>query len=129
MCRRRNCLRRGPRSCHWRYEEMRILAFAGGYFQPNADDWAVLNELDREHPLVLIGGYHRPPLNAGDLICRNPECRFFNRRVWVEQIASIPAVPINGVTDFWFEYDSIDFEFYFWLCENCGTIISLNVAS
>jgi hypothetical protein len=80
-----------------RYEEARILAFAGGYFQPNADDRAILDDLNREHPLVLLGGHARLPVNAGDVICRNLACRSFNRRVWVDVIASIPPVPINGV--------------------------------
>ena len=97
-------------------------------FSRALEDMAVLKELDREHPLILIGGYWRPPMNAGDLICRNPECGFFNRRVWADQIASIPPVPVNGVTDFWFEYDGASVEFYFWLCRYCGTVISSNVA-
>jgi hypothetical protein len=112
-----------------RYEEARILEFAGGYFQPNDDDSAILKELERDHALILIGGHRRPPVNAGDVICRNPKCQFLGRRVWVDQIASIPPVPVNGVTDFWFEYNSADVEFYFWLCRYCGTIISFNVAS
>lgn len=74
------------------YEEARVLAFAGAYFQPNADDRAILNALTREHPLVLIGGGRRLPLNAGDVICRNPECEFFNRRVWFDVIAAIPPI-------------------------------------
>jgi hypothetical protein len=112
-----------------RYEEARMLDFVGGYFQPNSDDRAILNQLEREHPVILIGGQRRPPENAGDLICRNPDCKFFDRRVWVDQIASIPPVPVNGAKDFWFEYDSADVTFYFWLCWYCGTIISFNVAS
>lgn len=111
------------------YEEARILAFAGGYFQPNADDWATLNGLTREHPLVLIGGCHRLPLNAGDVICKNPDCKFFDRRVWFDVIAAIPPVPINGVDDFWYEYQGGGVDFYFGFCNYCHTIIGFNVAS
>lgn len=110
------------------YEEARILAFAGGYFQPNADDGAILNALNREHPLVLIGGHRRLPRNAGDVICRNPECAFFTRRVWFDVIAVIPPVPINGADDFWHEYQGGHLDFYFGLCHHCHTIIAFNVA-
>jgi hypothetical protein len=112
-----------------RYEEARILAFAGGYFQPNTDDRAILSELEREHPVILIGGNRRLPVNAGDVICRNPECQFFNRRVWFDVIASIPPVPVNGTEDFWHEYEGARMEFYFGLCSYCKTVISFNVAS
>ena len=79
-----------------RYEEARILEFAGGYFQLNAEDRGILDELNREHPLILIGGNRRLPVNAGDVICRNPECEFYNAGVWVDIIATIPPVPVNG---------------------------------
>jgi hypothetical protein len=111
-----------------RYEEARILAFADGYFQPNAEDRQILNELTREHPLILIGGHRRLPLNAGDVICRNPECEFFGRRVWVDMIAAVPPVPVNGTDDFWYEYQGGEVEFYFCLCCYCHTIIAFNVA-
>lgn len=113
-----------------RYEEARILlAFAGGYIQPNAEDMGVLNELQREHPAILVGGRQRLPLNAADVICRNPQCKFFERRVWVDVIAGIPPVPVNGADDFWYEYQSGDLDFYFCICTYCGTIIAFNVAT
>lgn len=111
------------------YEEARILAFAGGFFQPNADDWKILNELNREHPVILIGGHRRLPVNAEDVICRNPECEFFNQRVWIDVIGEIPPVPIQGKDDFWYEYQGGDVEFWFVLCRYCRTIITFNVAS
>lgn len=110
------------------YEEARILAFDSGYFQPNAADRAILEELSREHPLILIGGDDRLPVNAGDVICRNPACEFFNGRVWVDVLASIPPVPINGASEFWYEYEGAFVDFYFCLCRYCRTIIAFNVA-
>jgi hypothetical protein len=112
-----------------RYEEARILEFVGGYFQPNANDSAILRELEHDHPIILIGGYRRLPVNAGDVICRNLECQFFNRRLWLDVVASIPPVPINGADDFWYEYKGANMELYFGLCRYCKTIIAFNVAS
>jgi hypothetical protein len=111
------------------YEEARILAFAGGFFQPNAEDAGLLTELQREHPVILIGGRQRLPMNAPDVICRNAGCKFIQRRVWVEVIAAIPPVPVNGADDFWDEYRGADMNFYFCLCGYCGTIIAFNVCS
>ncbi len=79
--------------------------------------------------MILIGGCDQLPVNAGDVICRNPECKFFNRRVWLDLVASIPPVPINGAEDFWYEYEGGDMEFYFGLCRYCKTVIAFNVAS
>lgn len=112
-----------------RYEEARILFFHRTYFQPSAEDSAILHELWREHPLIHVGGYTQPPVNAGDLFCRNPECEYFDRRVWVEIIASIPPVPVNGTDEFWYEYQGGDMEFFFALCVYCGTVMAFNVAS
>jgi hypothetical protein len=111
-----------------RYEEARIISFAGGHFQPNAEDWSILDDLNREHDLILIGGRRRLPVNAGDVICRNPECEFFERRVWVDVIASVPPVAVNGTDEFWHEYQGGDVEFYFCLCRYCTTLIAFNVA-
>jgi hypothetical protein len=111
-----------------RYEEARILAFAGGYFQPDAADQVILDNLDRGHPLILIGGHRRLPVNAGDVVCRNPDCEFYSRRVGVNIIASIPPVPVDGADDFWHEYQGGDVDFYFCLCRYCRTIIAFNVA-
>lgn len=110
------------------YEEARALAFAGGYFQPNVEDRAILTELEREHPLILIGGQRRLPVNAGDIFCKNRKCEFYDRRVWVDVVAAIPPVPINGVEDFWYEYKGGHMAFYFAICHYCRTIIAFNVA-
>ncbi len=111
-----------------RYEEARIISFAGGHFQPSAEDRAILDELNREHDLILIGGGRRLPVNAGDVICRNRKCQFFERRVWFEVIASVPPVPVRGSDEFWHEYQGGQVEFYFGLCRYCGTVIAFNVA-
>jgi hypothetical protein len=110
------------------YEEARIISFSGGYFRPNDDDGRILEELARDHPLVQVGGYRRLPVNAGDVICHNPQCELFSQRVWVTVIASIPPVPVNGSDAFWHEYQGGDVEFYFCLCHDCATVIAFNVA-
>jgi hypothetical protein len=112
-----------------RYEEARILSFAGGYFQPNAEDRALLDELNREHDLILLGGRRQLPVNAGDVICRNRGCEFFGRRVWLDVIASLPPVPVRGSDAFWHEYQGCHVEFYFGLCRYCRTVIAFNVAA
>lgn len=109
-------------------EEARILALAGGDSQPNATDLAILQELSREHELILIGGGERLPVNAGGVICRNPACDFLNRSVRVYVIAGIPPVPINGESEFWDEFQGAYMEFYFAFCPCCHTIIAFNVA-
>jgi hypothetical protein len=113
-----------------RYEEARILAFgdADPYFQPDKADLAILEELEREHPLILIGGDRRLPVNAGGVVCRNPDCEFYSRHLLVDIIASIPPVPVNGADDFWYEYRGGHVDFYFCLCRYCHTIIAFNVA-
>jgi hypothetical protein len=110
------------------YEEARILAFAGGYFQPNAADRAILEGLSREHALILIGGSDRLPVNAGDVICRNRQCKFCDQHVSVDVLAKIPPIPINGESDFWHEFEGACMEFYFALCPHCRTVIAFNVA-
>ncbi|OAI50651.1 hypothetical protein AYO44_17595 [Planctomycetaceae bacterium SCGC AG-212-F19] len=111
------------------YEEALILAFKSYYFRPNGNDLAILNELNREHPIISIGGLPRLPVNAGDVFCNNCDCEFFKRRVRVEVIAAIPPVPVNGVDDYWHEYQGGDVAFYFVCCCYCRTIIAFNVAS
>jgi hypothetical protein len=111
-----------------RYEEARIISFAGGHFQPNSEDRAVLDELNREHDVILIGGRRRLPVNAGDVICRNRRCEFFKRRVRLDAIASVPPVPVRASDEFWHEYRGGHLEFYFGLCGYCGTVIAFNVA-
>ena len=111
-----------------RYEEARIVSFAGGYFQPNPEDRAILEGLTREHDLILIGGRRRLPETAGDVICRNHGCEFFERRVRLEVIASVPPVPVRGSDDFWHEYQGGHVAFYFGLCHYCRTVIAFNVA-
>ena len=111
------------------YEQARILAFAGGYFQPDEKDRNILRDLTRHHPLILVGGYRRLPVNAGDPACRNPGCESFGRRVRVTVIASVPPVPVNGSDEFWHEYQGGDVKFYFCLCNHCATVIAFNVSS
>jgi hypothetical protein len=109
-------------------EEARILGFAGGYFQPNEADAALLAELNRPHPLVRIGGYRRLPQNAGDVICRNQNCEFFNRRVRLDVLATIPPIPVDGDDRFWHEFQGAHMEFYFCSCKYCKTVIAFNVS-
>jgi hypothetical protein len=110
------------------YEEARAVDFRGGYFEPNADDAAILNRLNHEHPMISIGGYRRLPANAGDVLCQNRECEFFGRRVWTKTIASVPPVPVNGSDEFWYEYQGGYLEFCFCLCHYCNSVIAFNVA-
>lgn len=110
-----------------RSEEATALAFDGS-FKPNGEDRAILAELNREHPLILIGGGGGLPVNAGDVICRNRACGSFSRRVGVDVIARIPPVPVNGATEFWHEYEGGHLEFLFALCRDCRTVIAFNVA-
>jgi len=111
-----------------KYEEARIISFAGGHFQPNAKDRAILHDLNREHSLILIGGRRRLPVNAGDIICKNRGCEFFDRRVRLDVVASLPPVPVRGSDDFWHEYQGADVHFYFGLCYYCRTMIAFNVS-
>ena len=76
-----------------------------------------------------FGGYRRLPVNAGNVLCKNPKCEYFNRPTGVDVIAAIPPVPVNGIQDFWHGYKGSDLEFYFVLCQYCRTIIVFNVAS
>jgi hypothetical protein len=110
------------------YEEARAIEFAGGYFQPNDADRALLAGLNTPHPMIRIGGFRSLPRNAGAVICRNRECRLFGREIYLQLIASIPPVPVGGTDDFWHEYQGGDVEFCFGLCPSCGTIIGFNVA-
>ena len=82
------------------YAEARIIGFrkASGFFQPNRADMAVLNRLDREHEMVELGGDWPLHPNAGDVICRNPACDGFNRRVSFQTIARIPPVAVTDTT-------------------------------
>jgi hypothetical protein len=48
-----------------RYEGARILAFAGGYFQLNAEDRAILDELNREHRSLA----HSPTTGQDHFLC------------------------------------------------------------
>jgi hypothetical protein len=66
----------------------------------------------------------------GDMLCQNPACEFFGRPVWVQVIAAIPPIPVNGVDDFWHEHKgALDMDFYFVLCHYCKTIIAFNVCT
>jgi hypothetical protein len=110
------------------YEEARILAFAGGFFQPSKADVEILDRLDCNN-LILIGGGQQYIPNAGDVICGNKGYKFFNRRVRFDVIAAIPPIPISGSEAFWHEFQGADCTFYFGLCRYCGTVIAFNVAS
>jgi hypothetical protein len=111
------------------YEEARIRAFVGnGYFQSNTDDRTILERLDYNN-LVDVGGHHRILQGDKDIVCKNPSCKFFNRRVWHDRIAMIPCgLPVRGESDFWYEYDG-GADILFFLCRYCGTVIAFNKAS
>jgi hypothetical protein len=112
------------------YEEARILGFmaADSYFKPNPEDMAILSRFDRDR-LVPIGGLQILVRNAQDVICRNKDCRFLNRRVYFEVIAAIPPLPVNGSDDFWHEFQRGDVYFCFGFCRYCGTVIAFNRSS
>ncbi len=111
------------------YEESRIVGFrkVDGYFQPNAADSAILDHLDYNN-FVAIGGIQELHANAGDIICRNPLCGFYNRRVYFEIVAVIPPIKVNGSHDFWYQWQGVD-EFIFGFCRYCGTVLAFNCAS
>jgi hypothetical protein len=117
------------RSIPLKYEEARILTFmtVDGYFQPSNKDGAVLDRLGRQN-LISLGG-RLPIPNAGDVICRNDRCEFFNRRVYFRVVATVPPIPVNGSDEFWHEFQGGAVTFCFGLCQYCGTVIAFNVAS
>lgn len=110
-----------------KYEEARILGFmaADGYFQPDDKDMAILEDLG---DLIAIGGTQHLGPNAGDIICKNPQCEFFNRRVYIDVVATFPPMSINGSEDFWHEFQGGAVLFCFCLCRSCGTVIAFNIA-
>ncbi len=111
------------------YEEARILGFmtADNYFKPNHEDLEILKRIDRNH-LITIGGWQIGVRHAQDVVCRNNGCKRFGRRVTFEALAAIPPVPINGIDDFWHQYQGGHMEFCFGLCGTCGTVIAFNRA-
>jgi hypothetical protein len=112
------------------YEEARILAFAGGCYQSNAEDSVILGRVDYNN-FTSIGGRprrHRHPNRPARPICRNPECKWFNRGALTDSIAIIPTIPVNGSNEFWYEYRGGP-DFHFDLCWGCGTVIAFNVMS
>ncbi|TWT39457.1 hypothetical protein [Blastopirellula retiformator] len=112
------------------YEEARILGFlrSDGYFQPNAEDNQILDDLDINH-LISCGGGLRHVDNSGPIVCRNPACDQHNLTTAFQPIAMIPPIPVNGEEEFWYEYQGAYMDFCFVLCEFCGTVITFNVAS
>jgi hypothetical protein len=90
---------------------------ADGYFQPNAEDRRVLEQLDVNN-LIEIGGRHDHIVNAPDVICRNPACECFERRVYFDSITMVRPIPINGDDEFWYEFQSGDVVFCFGLCRS-----------
>ena len=120
------------------YEEARILGFMDveGYFQLNAEDWAILHRLYGRSRiisiggnLIRVGGVQVNVRNAQDVLCQNKECEFFGRRVYFEVVAAIPPIPVKGVDEFWHEYQGGDLQFCFGLCRYCGTVIAFSRAS
>ncbi|WP_442485608.1 hypothetical protein [Aeoliella sp. SH292] len=112
------------------YEQARILGFrrTNGYFQPNDEDREILSQLDVKH-LIELGGRHDYIVNAPDVICRNPKCQSYERRVYFDVIAMVPPIPVNNDDEFWYEFQGGDVTFCFGLCHYCGTIIAFNVAT
>ena len=112
-----------------KYEEARILAFAGGLYQSNAEDSVILDRLDYNN-FTSIGGRpwrKRHPNRPVMPTCRNPECKWFNKGARTDSIAIIPTIPVNGSNEFWYEYKG-GADFHFDLCTGCGTVIAFNVA-
>ena len=114
------------------YEQSRILRFCENdlYFKSSDEDRKILKELDSPNLLIEVGGQRNFIRNAGDIICHNPRCEFFERRVYFEAVALVPALPIGGTDAFWHEYQGTgEVTFCFGFCYYCGTVIGFNVAS
>jgi hypothetical protein len=112
-----------------KYEEARILTFVGGFYRPNDEDRAILDRIDYNN-YTSIGGRpwrHRHP-NRGTIICRNPDCKGFNKPARTDSISIIPPISVNGSDEFWYQYNGL-LDFHCDLCCNCGTVIAFNVAS
>lgn len=111
------------------YEEARTLAYRyyDGYFGPDAADREILDKLNYPYHL-LIGGRRSYITNAGEIICRNPECEFYQRQVWFKCLAMVPPIPVDGDTSFWYEFEG-GVKFCFGMCYYCGTMIAFNVCS
>ncbi len=112
------------------YEQARILGFlaADAYFQPNEEDHKFLDQLDTDN-LVKVGGFHPRIPNAPDVVCHNPTCEFYERRIYFDAIVLMPPISINGADDFWYEFQGAFMKFCFGLCRYCGTVIAFNVGS
>ncbi|QDU53842.1 hypothetical protein [Aeoliella mucimassa] len=111
------------------YEQARIMTFMeyNGYFQAEGDDKQLRNDL--HDPFYLpFGGQRGSIPNAGDVICRNPECEFHDRSVHFQCLTMVPPIPVAGDTSFWYEYEG-DVAFCFGLCYYCGTVIVFNVCT
>ena len=111
------------------YEQARVLAYRyyDGYFAPDEADREILKQLD--YPFhILIGGRRDYITNSGDIICQNPECEYYQRRVRFKCFAMVPPIPVNGDTSFWYEFEGGVY-FCFGMCYSCGTMIAFNVCS
>lgn len=112
------------------YEEARVLVFTPSVYDLNREDRAILDRLDYNN-FTSIGGRpwrHRHPNRPAMPICRNPECKWFNRGALTSSISIMPTIPVNGSDEFWYEYQGGP-DFHFDLCWGCGTVIAFNVAS
>ena len=95
-----------------KYEEARILGFseADAYFQPDDKDRKILRRLFGRNMIsmggnfVAVGGLQIGVQHARDVICRNRECEFFDRRVYFDVIAAIPPIRVRGSDKFWHEF-------------------------
>ena len=112
-----------------KYEEARILGFRAqdGFFQPNDEDQKILDRLDTDN-LIKVGGRRDYVINAAASRCHNPDCTRNGEYTHLEYFAIVPAIAVDGDTEFWYEYEA-DVDFCFAFCHCCGTIIAFNVCS
>ena len=78
---------------------------------------------------MLFGG--QAHANLGDeWVCHNPDCSIGKNQgtFAIEPLISIPPIPVQGKTDFWYEFEgSVDFCFF--LCPECRAICATNVCT
>lgn len=58
--------------------------------------------------------------------CQNPNCELYQKPGRGRLLASVPPIPIPGHDEIWWEFDGAYMLFYFWLCDECNTIITSN---
>jgi hypothetical protein len=108
------------------YEELRLSVFMS--HSPDVDldpeDFALWMGMGGNYSIRLGAPPH---VNQADATCHNSDCELFERSFIPEPLVSVPPIPINGVTDFWDEYDNEYIEFRFGLCPSCRQIIAFNV--